>query len=65
MTVDRIHTLSRETRYTLNGTGLACVLTYTAAPDEPASEKTVAPTATTRAAAYLNLRLNVIRLACQ
>jgi hypothetical protein len=44
MTVDRTHTLSRQTRYALSGdTGLACVLTYTAALDEPASWKILLP----------------------
>jgi hypothetical protein len=44
MTVDRTHDLARQTRYVLKGdSGLACVLTYTAAPDEPAIWKVLRP----------------------
>jgi hypothetical protein len=43
MTVDRSHG-DHETRYELrDDTGLACVLTYTAAPDEPATWKILLP----------------------
>ena len=43
MTVDRMH-LDHQTRYELHDdTGLASVLTYTAAPDEPAVWKILLP----------------------
>jgi hypothetical protein len=43
MTVDRTH-ISHQTRYELRGdTGPACVLTYTAAPDDPAAWKILLP----------------------
>ena len=43
MTVDRMH-LGHQTRYELHDdTGLASVLTYTAAPDEPAVWKILLP----------------------
>jgi hypothetical protein len=44
MTVDRTHNLNHQTRYELRGdAGLAAVLTYTAAPDEPATWKILLP----------------------
>jgi hypothetical protein len=44
MTVERTHDLDHQTRYELHGdAGLACVLTYTAAPDEPAIWKILLP----------------------
>ncbi len=43
MTVDRTH-MNHQTRYELHDdTGLACVLTYTAEPDEPAIWKILLP----------------------
>jgi hypothetical protein len=43
MTVDRSH-MNHQTRYELHGdAGLACVLTYTAPPDEPATWKILLP----------------------
>jgi hypothetical protein len=43
MTVERSHG-DHETRYALSDeNGLACVLTYTAAPDEPATWKILLP----------------------
>jgi hypothetical protein len=44
MTVTRIHNLNHQTRYELrDDTGLACALTYTAEPGEPASWKILLP----------------------
>jgi hypothetical protein len=44
MTVDRTHNLNHQTRYELRGdTGLACALTFTAEPGEPASWKILLP----------------------
>jgi hypothetical protein len=44
MTVDRTHDVNHQTRYELRGNaGLAAVLTYTAAPDEPAIWKILMP----------------------
>ncbi len=43
MTVERTHQ-NHQTRYELHGdAGLACVLTYTADPDEPATWKILLP----------------------
>ena len=43
MTVDRTY-VNHQTRYELRGDdGLACVLTYTAEPDEPATWKILLP----------------------
>jgi hypothetical protein len=43
MTVERTHA-DHQTRYALDaGAGLSCVLTYTAAPDEPATWKILLP----------------------
>jgi len=43
MTVDRTH-MNHQTQYELHGdSGLACVLAYTAAPDEPATWKILLP----------------------
>jgi hypothetical protein len=44
MTVERTHDISHQTRYVLHDDkGLACVLTYTAAPSEPAVWKILLP----------------------
>ena len=44
MTVERTHDMNHQTRYELHGdAGLACILTYTAEPDEPATWKILLP----------------------
>jgi hypothetical protein len=44
MSVERTHNMSHQTRYALQGdAGLACVLTYTADPEDPATWKILLP----------------------
>ena len=44
MSVDRTHGLNHQTRYELRGdTGLACALTYTAEPGQPAIWRILLP----------------------
>jgi hypothetical protein len=44
MTVERTHDMNHQTRYELHDdAGLACILTYTAEPDEPATWKILLP----------------------